>query len=240
MAERVGYFAARHSRPCKLRRIQIQGSVPQIEAIEVPADDHRFRLERRTRRHQPHLAGCRCLRGGDGRQLGDRPLRLLDFDGLRLFDGGQISVDDYMQGLAEFAGCTVDEAVLLHAGIHIAEFPGILALVTELHANGIRTGCLSNINEPHWSFVSSSRYPGVAAIQMKMASFLVELSKPSPAIFDKYCATFGLEPQSILFFDDGAPNVAAAASCGWNARHINAPGDTDSQLRGHLREFGVL
>ena len=89
-----------------------------------------------------------------------------------------------MQGLAEFAGCTVDEAVLLHAGIHIAEFPGILALVTELHANGIRTGCLSNINEPHWSFVSSSRYPGVAAIQMKMASFLVELSKPSPAIFD--------------------------------------------------------
>ncbi len=68
--------------------------------------------------------------GVTGANLGDRPLRLLDFDGLRLFDGGQISVDDYMQGLAEFAGCTVDEAVLLHAGIHIAEFPGILALVT--------------------------------------------------------------------------------------------------------------
>lgn len=178
--------------------------------------------------------------GVTGANFGDRPLRLLEFDGLRDFDAGQIAVDDYMQSLAKFAGCTLDEAVRIHAGIHIAEFPGVQPLVAELHAKGIPTGCLSNINEPHWVFVNSSSYPGVGCLQMKMASYLVGVSKPSPVIFEKYCAQFGLQPDSILFFDDGLPNVEAALSCGWNARHIEAPGDTDSQLRAHLRDFGVL
>ena len=75
---------------------------------------------------------------------------------------------------------------------------------------------------------------------MKMASHLVGINKPSPAIFELYCSTFNVSPESIAFFDEYPVNVAAAAESGWNARWIDASKDTPTQLRAYLAELGVI
>jgi len=157
------------------------------------------------------------------------------------YQGGGIPLDEYLEQLAEFVGCSTSDALRVHNGILVVEHPGIGALVNELQASGLNTGCLSNTNEPHWEVLAlNGQYPAIKSLKMKMASHLVGINKPSPKIFELYCTTYGLAPENILFFDDYAANVSAAQSCGWNARWIDASQDTPTQLRAHLSELGVI
>jgi HAD superfamily hydrolase (TIGR01509 family) len=41
--------------------------------------------------------------------------------------------------------------------------------------------------------------------------------KPEREIFEHAAQQFGLDPAATLFFDDAAPNVAAARDAGWQA-----------------------
>nr|WP_277350577.1 HAD-IA family hydrolase [Novosphingobium olei] len=46
------------------------------------------------------------------------------------------------------------------------------------------------------------------------------LVKPDTAIFDLAAARFGYAPQAMLFIDDNAANIAAAAALGWQVHHF--------------------
>lgn len=177
----------------------------------------------------------------DCKNLPEHGTPLPAFDLFDEYQTGSVPLNEYLQDLAAFAGCSKEDALRLHNGILVGEFAGMLDLVHELRSNRIRTGCLSNTNKPHWEVLTSPElYPAIDALDMKMASHLVGINKPAPKIYHLFCVQFGLLPERIAFFDDNMENVVAAAACGWHARHINPSLDTPTQLRTHLTELGVI
>ena len=179
-------------------------------------------------------AGVRCSRLTGG------PTKLTELPELDKYQAGEISLDEYLYELSQFVGCTFDEALKVHNGILVAEYPGMGELVDELRTRGLRTGCLSNTNPPHWDVLAlNGQYPAIVSLDMKMASHLVGINKPDPRIYALFCETFCLRPEAIAFFDDGHENVDSAARCGWKAAWIDPSKDTPAQVRTHLLRLGV-
>lgn len=79
---------------------------------------------------------------------------------------------------------------------------------------------LTNTNATHracWA----ARFPRVAtAFDRIFVSHEIGLRKPEPAAFDHVCRETGLDPASLLFFDDTPANVDTAASYGLQAAGV--------------------
>ena len=72
------------------------------------------------------------------------------------------------------------------------------------------------------------------------ASHLIRAHKPEAAIYEYVERATGLAPSALLFFDDAAPNIAAAQSRGWNAQLIDVAVDPVTQITATLQRYGVL
>lgn len=162
------------------------------------------------------------------------------FEGFDSYQAGVLALDEYLAKLSEYAGCAAGDALRLHNGILVAEYPGILDLVEELQSVGLNTGCLSNTNAPHWDLLNSDLYPAIESLTLKYTSHMAGVNKPSAKIFGLFSNAFDLLPGSIAFFDDAQPNVDAAQSCGWRACWIDSTKSTPDQLRAYLRGLGVI
>jgi len=181
------------------------------------------------------VAGVQCSKLGGGNT------KLASFHAFDQYQAAEVSLDEYLDHLAEFVGCPREDALKVHNGILVVEYPGVKEMVDEIQAKGHRTGCLSNTNQPHWEVLAlNGQYPAIHSLGMKMASHLVGINKPDPAIFNKYCEVFELSPEEIIFFDDGVMNVESAAACGWTARRIDPSQDTPTQMRKVLSDLGVI
>jgi glucose-1-phosphatase len=156
---------------------------------------------------------------------------LIGFPLLDAYQKGDLELDDYLVQLAEYAGCTPPEALRIHNGILREEYPGVLELVGDIELAGMITGCLSNTNAAHWEALTSERFPATLRLERKMASHLVGLNKPDPAIFLLYAAQNGFSPEEIVFFDDHPANVEAASEVGFRAFRVDPHKDTASQMR---------
>ncbi|MDP1660581.1 MAG: HAD-IA family hydrolase [Phycisphaerales bacterium] len=155
--------------------------------------------------------------------------------------------DFYTQIAATTQGLyTPDQVRAVHHHWTIGEYPGVAALVDDLHTRGIATGVLSNTNPHHWRLLTDpgtpsapAAYPTILRVHHLHASHLLSLAKPDPAIYDAFSQRCGFAPHDILFFDDLADNTAGAAGAGWDAVQIDHTGDTASQMRLHLRLRGI-
>ncbi len=109
-----------------------------------------------------------------------------------------ISLDEYLSRLGEFVGCSAADALSLHNGILVMEYPGVMSLVDELRAKCAAVTERGAFPTPmHLTgeyLALNGHYPAIHSLEMKMASHLVGLNKPSTAIFERYCAEFGLQP----------------------------------------------
>lgn len=170
---------------------------------------------------------------------GNSPLNAFpEFDG---YQGGEVPLPAYLEALVRFTGCDPRDALRMHNGILVEPYPGSEELVRDLEATGIGTGCLSNTNEPHWvDLALNGRFPAIVRLERKMASHLVGINKPDPAIFRLYAETHGVQPDEIVYFDDNGPNIASAKAVGFEAHQVDPHGDSPGQMRSILRELGVL
>lgn len=170
---------------------------------------------------------------------GNSPLTSIpEFDG---YQAGIIPLPLYLAALARFTGCDPRDALRMHNGILLEPYPGSEELVADIEATGIGTGCLSNTNEPHWvDLALNGRFPAIVRLERKMASHLVGINKPDPAIFRLYAETHGVTPGEIVYFDDNGPNVESAKAVGFEAHRIDPHGDAPGQMRTILTEIGVL
>lgn len=131
----------------------------------------------------------------------------------------------------------------LHTAWLLGEYPGVHELVLELtQAPGLRLACLSNTNDGHWDQMlgSPQTFPSLSCLHVQLASHLMRLAKPDPAIYEAARATFACDASEVLFFDDLVENIAAARAAGWQAERIDPTGDTAAQMRVHLRSRGLL
>ncbi len=166
---------------------------------------------------------------------------LLAFPGFNPFQSSEISLEQYLDDLSEFLGCARDRALDAHNGILKVQYPGIRELVDELLALDLKLGVISNTNQPHWEELAfSDRFDAIRDCPMKMASHIVSINKPDPAIFHLYCETFDVTPDRVVYFDDAMANVESANEVGFSAYRIEPSGDTTAQIREALAKEKIL
>jgi HAD superfamily hydrolase (TIGR01509 family) len=167
---------------------------------------------------------------------------------VKRFERGEIASEEFFARVAATTDGLYgpDEVRRVHSAWLIDEYPGVDALVDDLHRAGIETGILSNTNHTHWEIMGrrepEARYPTLWRTSHPHASHLLGLAKPDRAIYDEFARRSGRvgRTASIIFFDDLQENVDAARAAGWRSERIDHTGDPASQMRAYLREHAVV
>lgn len=113
---------------------------------------------------------------------------------------------------------------------------GTHPLVERLAARGVSQFAITNFGADTWAMFRPT-FPILDHMRDVVVSGVEKMVKPGRAIFDLAARRFALEPQAMLFVDDNAANVAAAADLGWQVHHFL--GDAGA-LEADLGERGLI
>lgn len=158
------------------------------------------------------------------------------------YDTGMIDADRFAREIAPHRGLEAADIIKLVHLVLRDPFPGVEALLDDLHDAGIDTACLSNTCEPHWSMMLT---PGGAhslplhRLKHRFASHLLGLRKPDARIYEHVERETGYRGSQIVFFDDLAANVDAATERGWLGCRIQTD-EPMTEARQHLAAIGAL
>ncbi|MBT8484835.1 MAG: HAD-IA family hydrolase [Phycisphaerales bacterium] len=166
--------------------------------------------------------------------LGGETLAILD-----AYERGVLSHHDYARRLSAAIGgvYTAAEITMVTDAWILGPYEDIATLVATLPATGVVTAVLSNTCHEHW--ITCRRSPVLAPMQHQLASHELGIRKPDPAAFRVVEAVTGHTGASILYFDDRADNVAAAAALGWRAIRIDDTVATAPQIADALATHAV-
>ncbi|PRX96193.1 HAD family hydrolase [Allonocardiopsis opalescens] len=138
------------------------------------------------------------------------------------YDAGAYTADGFWSRLAKLTGADWPAArrqQLWAADVaswsHID--PEAVELIEELAADGVRLALLSNAPHDMAALLRSS--PVAERFERLFFSCDLGLTKPDPAIYRHVLAELAVEPSELVFADDRAENVAAAAALGIRAHH---------------------
>jgi 2-haloacid dehalogenase len=108
--------------------------------------------------------------------------------------------------------------------------PGSLELAGALAARGVPLYAITNFGAEFW--------PGFCATQPVFDLFadiivsgVEKIAKPDPGIFALAESRFGRRPETMLFIDDNAANIASARARGWQVHHFSGAGGLAAELR---------
>jgi 2-haloacid dehalogenase len=91
-----------------------------------------------------------------------------------------------------------------------------------LRAKGVPVFALTNFGRYSFAF-AEPHYPFLADFDRRYISGHMGVIKPDPRIYQMVEEDCGLPPESLLFTDDRADNIAAAAVRGWQTHHFTGP-----------------
>ena len=109
------------------------------------------------------------------------------------------------------------------------------ACVRELHVRKVPQFGLTNMSIEVWDGVRAIA-PSLDLLDEVLISGLTGLIKPEPAIYRAACEMAGMVPAELLFIDDSAVNVEAAAALGFDVHRFVEP----VALRPALQARGLL
>jgi glucose-1-phosphatase len=112
--------------------------------------------------------------------------------------------------------------------------PGAAELVERVRER-VPVACLSNSNAVHWD-EHAGRWGLDGLFDHRFLSHEIGLVKPDPEVFAHVVAALGRPAERLLFIDDNAINVEAAAGAGLQAAHADGVVAAEAALRAH----GVL
>jgi len=113
--------------------------------------------------------------------------------------------------------------------------PGSLDLVDALAARRVPLFAITNFGAEFWP-PFRNREPVFDHFRDIVVSGIEQVAKPEAEIYHRAAARFGHAPHAMLFIDDNAVNVAAAAALGWQVHRF-----TDAEtLRGDLAARGLI
>ena len=113
--------------------------------------------------------------------------------------------------------------------------PGTAGLIEQLAANGHPLFAITNFGVEFWQQFRPTQ-PVLAHFRDIVVSGAEKLSKPDRAIFELAAERFGFDPSAMLFIDDNAANIAAAAELGWHVHHFRSA----ESLAADLAERGLI
>lgn len=107
--------------------------------------------------------------------------------------------------------------------------PQSLALLRALRGKGVQVFALSNFGIGSFDH-ALTHYPFLNEFDRKYISGHMRVTKPDPEIYRMVEADCGLPPESLLFVDDRADNIAAAQARGWQAHLFDGPAGWAARL----------
>lgn len=177
-----------------------------------------------------------------------------------LFDGDEVAMERFLAevctpawNLQLDAGWPLGEAVDALARLHPAQrdliaayderWPEMLGgpiaatveVLADLRRGGVRIAALTNWSADTFP-IARSLYPFLCWFETIVVSGEEGVCKPDPRIYQLVLERIGMGAGSIVFIDDAAVNVAAAAALGMTALRFQDPGT----LRCDLEAFGLL
>ena len=118
-------------------------------------------------------------------------------------------------------------------------FSGTIAetesVIEDLAARGVPQFGLTNMSSESWPGVQAMS-PVFRHFQDTVVSAVERVIKPEPRIYEIVLERTGLEPADLLFVDDSAANIAAAAALGFHIHHFTDP----AALRPAIEKHGLL
>lgn len=111
-----------------------------------------------------------------------------------------------------------------HRWIEMAspEIPGSVRLLRALRRRGVPVFALSNFGRETYEH-ATTHYPFFEEFDRAFVSGRLRLAKPDPAIYEVVERQGGIAPEGLLFTDDRAENLAAAAARGWRTHLFEGP-----------------
>ena len=100
--------------------------------------------------------------------------------------------------------------------------PHSVRLLEALKRNGVAVFTLTNFGHDNFP-LSQQAFPFLTLFDREYVSGRLKLIKPDPAIYEHVERDCGLSPDRLLFADDRADNIAAAAARGWQTHHFTNP-----------------
>ena len=95
-------------------------------------------------------------------------------------------------------------------------------LLRALRARGVPVQALTNFGIGSFE-LGESHYPFLKEFDMRHISGHMQVIKPEPRIYEMVEERCGFAPESILFVDDRADNIAAAEARGWQGHLFEGP-----------------
>lgn len=121
------------------------------------------------------------------------------------------------------------ERIARYASHWLDSLPGPVAgtheLVARLAACQVPQYAITNFGVDAWRLFRPT-FPVLDAFEDIVVSGIERLIKPDPAIFHLAASRFGRDPRTMLFIDDNADNIAAAATLGWHVHHFTGDAAT--------------
>lgn len=132
------------------------------------------------------------------------------------------------------------DLIALYASNWLASLPGPVPgtheLIERLASRQVPQYAITNFGIDSWALFRPT-FPILDHMGDIVISAVERLVKPDPAIFHLAARRFGRAPETMLFIDDNAANIATARSLGWHVHHF--VGDPDV-LEQRMRALGLL
>lgn len=130
--------------------------------------------------------------------------------------------------------------IALYASHWLDSLPGPVdgthELIARLAARGVPQYAITNFGVDAWEMFRPT-FPILDHMRDIVVSGTERLIKPDRAIFDLAEARFGRAPQTMLFIDDSAANIASAKALGWQVHHFVRDPEV---LEARLMALGLL
>ncbi|MGQ5262596.1 HAD family hydrolase [Micromonospora sp. ZYX-F-536] len=135
------------------------------------------------------------------------------------YDRADVTATTYWHRVAATLNVSFDEhrtaaLILADIGSWSTVDEDMVSLIDHLAASGLRLGLLSNIPEELAAHYELHHGRWLRHFDVVAFSSRTGRAKPDPAAYRWCCQALGLAPETVLFIDDRAENVDAAARLG--------------------------
>ncbi len=155
------------------------------------------------------------------------------------YDNGDYDLSELARALSPKLGCDEERfaAFVSHIPHVLPPLESSIAAMNALfdardRGAKLRVFYLSNM-PGEFADILERRFEWTTRFDGGIFSARARLSKPHAAIFAALEDAYQLVPESTLFLDDSAANVAAAASRGWRTVQVKSQSDVSDGLRAH-------
>lgn len=108
-------------------------------------------------------------------------------------------------------------------------FPATVRVLKTLKARGVPVFALTNFGVPTYE-IARAAYPFFDLFDRAYVSGRLGVIKPDPAIYEIVERDCGIAPDRLIFTDDKAENLAAAAARGWRTHLFEGAGGWAARL----------